>query len=162
MPLWPYWRNSQGLLSTLPTLSNWVGWTFILIGWPCSRVSRGLGSNVSTCDGPPSMNRKITLLAPWPRKCVGRGSQRIALQRVVGRLARDNAVGRIACQRRQGQRAKTAGAERASISRRVNGGFKIAATVHGDGLRNEDEFFQVQQHVREVGPDGEVGGDLRR
>ena len=75
MPLSPYWRNFQGLLSTLPTLLNWVGWVFTLIGWPCSRSSRGLGSNVSTCDGPPSMYRKMTLRAlagKWP----GRGRQR--------------------------------------------------------------------------------------
>ncbi len=69
MPLSPYWRNFQGLLSTLPTLLNWVGWVLTLIGWPCSRSSRGLGSNVSTWDGPPSMYRKMTLRAragKWP------------------------------------------------------------------------------------------------
>ena len=52
-----------GQASTLPTLLNCVGCVLTLIGCPCSRSSLGLGSNVSTCDGPPSMNRKITLLA---------------------------------------------------------------------------------------------------
>ena len=63
MPLWPRGRKAQGDLSTLPTLLNCVGWVLTLIGWPCSRSSRGLGSNVSICDGPPSMYRKITLVA---------------------------------------------------------------------------------------------------
>src|SRR5262245_7615335 len=35
---------------------------------PCSLVSPGFGSNVSTCDGPPDMNRKMTFLA-LPLKC---------------------------------------------------------------------------------------------
>jgi hypothetical protein len=60
MPLWPCFVNFQGDFSTVPTLLNWVGSTFILIGWPCSRSRRGLGSNVSTWLGPPSMNRKMT------------------------------------------------------------------------------------------------------
>src|SRR5665213_1047316 len=33
------------------------------IGLPLSRARRGLGSNVSTCDGPPGMKRKMTRLA---------------------------------------------------------------------------------------------------
>ena len=32
-------------------------------GWPASRFTSGLGSKVSIWLGPPSMNRKITLLA---------------------------------------------------------------------------------------------------
>src|SRR5436305_9735004 len=32
-------------------------------GWPASRFTSGLGSNVSMWLGPPSMNRKITLRA---------------------------------------------------------------------------------------------------
>ena len=32
-------------------------------GWPASRFSSGLGSKMSMWLGPPSMNRKITLLA---------------------------------------------------------------------------------------------------
>ena len=73
MPLCPYCRNVQGLFSTLPTLLNCVGGVFILIGWPCSRSNRGLGSNESTCDTPPSMYKKITLFA-FAGKCVGRGA----------------------------------------------------------------------------------------
>ena len=44
-------------------LANCVGGTFILMGWPCSLARRGLGSKVSTWDGPPSMKRKMTCLA---------------------------------------------------------------------------------------------------
>src|SRR5580700_4865254 len=36
--------------------------------WPLSLISRGLGSKVSICDGPPSMNRKITDFA-FGAKC---------------------------------------------------------------------------------------------
>src|ERR1700733_11395061 len=42
-------------------------------GRPLSCVKRGLGSNVSTCDGPPGMNRKITRLARGG-KCGARGA----------------------------------------------------------------------------------------
>ena len=35
---------------------------------PCRRVSSGLGSKVSTCDGPPDMNRKMTRFA-FGSKC---------------------------------------------------------------------------------------------
>ncbi len=70
-PLWPCWLNFQGQARVLPLLLNCVGSIFILNGWPCSAMSRGLGSNVSTCDGPPSMNRKITRLAR-AAKCGGR------------------------------------------------------------------------------------------
>ena len=31
--------------------------------WPAYRSRAGLGSNVSTCDGPPFMNKKMTRLA---------------------------------------------------------------------------------------------------
>ena len=37
-------------------------------GWPASRFSSGLGSNVSMWLGPPSMNRKMTLLAVAGRR----------------------------------------------------------------------------------------------
>src|SRR5438445_12853333 len=63
MPLAPYCRNFQGDCSTAPTLLNCVGGTFILMGCPCSFARRGLGSKESSCEGPPSMNRKITLRA---------------------------------------------------------------------------------------------------
>ena len=48
-------RNGQGLPRVWPLLLNWVGSIFNGNGLPCSALSRGLGSNVSTCDGPPSM-----------------------------------------------------------------------------------------------------------
>src|SRR5262249_31632456 len=63
IPLCPCCLNSHGELRTLPTLSNWVGWTLALMGWPCSFSRRGLGSKVSTWEGPPSMKRKVAFLA---------------------------------------------------------------------------------------------------
>ena len=33
------------------------------IGWPCIAASFGFSSNVSNCDGPPAMQRKMTRLA---------------------------------------------------------------------------------------------------
>ncbi len=73
VPDCPFGSNFQGDASTLPTLLNCVGSTLAWIARPCSRRSRGLGSNVSTCDGPPSMNRKMTFFA-LAGKCVGRGA----------------------------------------------------------------------------------------
>ena len=37
-------------------------------GWPARRLSSGFGSNVSRWLGPPSMNRKMTLLAVAGRR----------------------------------------------------------------------------------------------
>ena len=41
------WLNFQGEPRVLPLLLNWVGSIFILKGWPCSLVRRGLGSKES-------------------------------------------------------------------------------------------------------------------
>ena len=59
-------------------------------------VSRGLGSNVSTCDGPPGMKRKITRRAR-AGKCGARGARGSAAR------PRPRLVGQ---ERRQGQRAE--------------------------------------------------------
>ena len=61
----------------LPLLLNCVGSIFMSNGLPSSAVSRGLGSNVSTCDGPPSMYKKMTCLAR-AGKCPGRGASGFA------------------------------------------------------------------------------------
>src|SRR3989442_16032943 len=42
--------------------------------WPAYLASAGLGSNVSTCEGPPFIKRKITRLAR-AGKCGGFGSR---------------------------------------------------------------------------------------
>ena len=54
----------------------------------CRRASRGLGSNVSTCDGPPDMNKKITRFA-FAGNCGGRA----AIGFEGGRGAEGNRVG---------------------------------------------------------------------
>src|SRR5688572_3240379 len=63
MPLCPYGLNAQGLLSRLAVGANVTRGLANGSGLPWSRSSSGLGSNVSTCDGPPFMNRKITRFA---------------------------------------------------------------------------------------------------
>src|SRR5438067_1560622 len=72
-PLWPWLANFHGLPSVAPLLLNCVGSIFIENGLPFSCVSRGLGSNVSTCDGPPSMYRKMTFFT-FDAKCGGFGA----------------------------------------------------------------------------------------
>ena len=77
VPQVPPGRNFHGEARVLPLLLNWVGSAFILNGWPSSRSSRGLGSKVSTCEGPPSMKRKMTLRA-LGRWCGGRSASPLA------------------------------------------------------------------------------------
>src|SRR4051794_34796113 len=63
MPLRPYLRNLKG-----ETISDPPPFRPVLImaaggSSPLYLASIGLGSKVSTCDGPPFMNRKMTRLA---------------------------------------------------------------------------------------------------
>jgi len=62
-PLSPYRRNFHGLLSRFPCLANVTFGRSNGGGLPWSRSSIGFGSNVSTCDGPPFMNRNTIRLA---------------------------------------------------------------------------------------------------
>ena len=52
MPLWPYLRNRNGEARAAPVLRSVVRfpWGSVL---PSYFFSSGLGSKVSTCDGPP-------------------------------------------------------------------------------------------------------------
>src|SRR5579884_2870002 len=60
MPLWPYFWNLNGDGSNLPA----AFWRVVpSLDWPAYFSSAGLGSKVSTCDGPPFMNKKMTRLA---------------------------------------------------------------------------------------------------
>ena len=61
IPLWPYFLNLNGEPMAAPVLRS-VG-RLVGTGLPLWRSSIGLGSNVSTCDGPPFMNRWTTRLA---------------------------------------------------------------------------------------------------
>src|ERR1700736_1558340 len=61
MPLWPYFLKANGDPNPAPVLRS-VG-RLDGKGLPAYFVSAGLGSNVSTCDGPPFMNRWITRFA---------------------------------------------------------------------------------------------------
>ena len=62
MPLWPYFLNWNGDFSRLPVLRS-VFRLPVGMGWPWYLVSIGLGSKVSTWQGPPFRNRKMTRLA---------------------------------------------------------------------------------------------------
>ncbi len=63
-------RNGEGM--SLPFLRS-PGRPTAGGAWPAYRSRAGLGSNVSTCDGPPFMNRKMTRLAR-AGKCGGLGA----------------------------------------------------------------------------------------
>src|ERR1700722_7394135 len=67
IPDWPYFLNVR-LQPSTPDCSNFENCSCTLpklagTCWPFSWFSAGFGSNVSRCDGPPCMNRKITLFA---------------------------------------------------------------------------------------------------
>src|SRR4051812_26740403 len=122
-PLSPCWANFHGDASTLPTLSNCVGSTLKNLpgGWPSYLVSSGLGSKGSTCDGPPSMYRKMTL-------------------RAVARWCRPERAGAAASASRVLKAtAPKPEAQRVSRSRRVS------MTTSTD----EDKLFHVHQRMRQ-------------
>ena len=85
MPAWPcFWNvrfEASSLFLSTPrrvlTGPNDAG-SF----WPCRRVSSGLGSKVSTCDGPPDMNRKMTRFAVGS-KCGSFGASGSASRRAI-------------------------------------------------------------------------------
>ena len=62
MPLWPYFWNLNGDRIAAPVLRSVRRFGFGS-GLPWYLSSSGLGSNVSTCDGPPFMNKWTTRLA---------------------------------------------------------------------------------------------------
>src|SRR5580700_9416978 len=73
IPDWPCFLKANGDISKPPVrrsvLTSEEGGR-----WPLYLVSAGFGSNVSTCDGPPFMNRWITRFA-LPGKCGCRGAK---------------------------------------------------------------------------------------
>src|SRR5206468_11490754 len=62
-PDWPCLLNLYGDARILLLMLNTVAGVSNGIGCPFSLSSRGFGSKVSICEGPPSMNRKIADLA---------------------------------------------------------------------------------------------------
>ena len=133
-------------------------------GWPASRFSSGLGSNVSRWLGPPSMNRKMTLLAvagPSPRSG----------DRMTGALDSGPAA-RVARQQvQQSQRTKAgAGLEQpvAAGQRRHSMRIRESMTDLPDRLVYIQEFIGIQEHMTEVDEGRVVGrrrsiaGDWRR
>src|ERR1700730_16684162 len=78
IPLWPHFLNLNGEANRLPVLRS----VFKLpegIGFPSYFVSIGLGSKVSTCEGPPFRKRKITCLAR-AGKCGAFGASGLAAE----------------------------------------------------------------------------------
>src|SRR5579863_1716411 len=63
VPHWPYCLNDHGEPSRLPVLVRSSFGFSNGNGLPMSFVRRGFGSNKSTCDGPPDMNRKMMRFA---------------------------------------------------------------------------------------------------
>src|SRR5262245_6101827 len=61
MPDWPYFRNLYGDFIAAPVFRS-VRRLPVGMGLPWYLSSIGLGSKVSTCDGPPFMNRWTTCL----------------------------------------------------------------------------------------------------
>src|SRR5580693_1808549 len=72
MPLLPQRRKANGEPSKLPVFRS-VFRLPVGMGWPLYFCSIGLGSNVSTWEGPPLRNRKMTCLAV-PLKCGALGA----------------------------------------------------------------------------------------
>src|ERR1700751_4757633 len=62
MPLWPNFENLKGEGKAAPVRRS-VGRFGVGKGLPAYRASIGLGSKVSTWEGPPFMNRWITRFA---------------------------------------------------------------------------------------------------
>ena len=62
-PLWPCCLKAQGDFSRLPVAPETIRGLGNGNGLPWSLSSCGLWSKVSTCEGPPCMNRKMTRLA---------------------------------------------------------------------------------------------------
>jgi hypothetical protein len=62
IPLRPAFLNWNGEGSSPPVCRS-VRRSTELGRWPSYLARIGLGSNISSCDGPPAMNRKMTFLA---------------------------------------------------------------------------------------------------
>ena len=83
MPLLPCGANLNGDGNAAP--GRVIVLSMSLIDLPAYLARAGLGSNVSTCDGPPAMNRWMTCLA-LPGNCGARGAsgeRRLASARAV-------------------------------------------------------------------------------
>src|SRR6266853_4024052 len=84
IPLWPYFLNLNGDASRLPVFRSVFKFPEG-IGLPSYFVSIGLGSKVSTCDGPPFRNKKITCFAR-AGKCGDLGANGLAAEGVTAAL----------------------------------------------------------------------------
>ena len=109
-PDWPRCLNSQGFFEPfaagsgrLRTLRRLPLDRLTVAVWPSS----GLGSNVSTCDTPPSMNRKMT--------CLARGAKSVWARRNSAAALRAGQAGK-------GQPAETHARAARRKPRRVSGG----------------------------------------
>src|SRR5580658_10269098 len=63
VPHWPYCLKDHGDCKRFPVLVRSSLGFSNGSGWPLSLASRGFGSKVSTCEGPPDMNKKMMRLA---------------------------------------------------------------------------------------------------
>ena len=145
IPLWPYFLNGTESPWPRRSCARSAGWWAPAL--PLWRSSIGLGSNVSTCDGPPFMNRWTTRLAlARSGGALGKsgidpvggaaGQARRAVAVGKGRPGRRGQEARVRQQAAQGQRPH-AHARTAESSRRV----MTASSSRGAGCDIENHLF---------------------
>ena len=162
MPLVPAGRNFHGRgRASLPLLLNCVGSVFILNGWPFSRSSSGLGSNVSTCDGPALHEQEDDAPGPRPGSAAARREPVAAGATAASRAVRPVApAGRPGRRRRTRRRSGGASPGGSAGARGIvrSGACPVPssdvdpARCEAAGSVQEDEFLHVDQHVGEVRP----------
>src|SRR5262249_41707962 len=124
---------------------------------PSWRVSSGLGSNVSTCDGPPFMKRWITRLArAWNCGALGRSGLTLASAALAGRASKPAWAIRppkasepkpMPDRHRSSRRVRNASASR-------SGWWDIEIDLVR--LINEHELVREQEHLRVGRPGGQT------
>src|SRR5262249_21058640 len=143
MPAAPHFWKAKGDFISLPPLRT--PGMFSGGSLPSCVVSPGLGSNVSTCDGPPFMNRKMTRFA-FGVKCPARGASGLLAARAVLSVARTPASPR---------RPNPAPMPRSMSRREIADGVK---TFMVTGLRvasvHEEEFVGPEKHLGVAVPGG--------
>src|SRR5207249_1387991 len=126
------------------------------MAWPSSRSSIGLKSNVSNCDGPPDMYRKITRLTrgrTWngsitPCDCQGKGrrSSSGAPSRSFGSRSEARAIDP------RPREVRPRKVRRVGWERKGSRALSFIGSVPGDRL------VEVQEGAGDGGPRGQLGG----
>ena len=129
-------------------------------GWPLYFVSEGLGSNRSTCDGPPVMKRKIARLA-LGAKCGGltisglalmaraysqaqKFGAEIAIPDEATNLAHDSALGRFTLNLQIGERVNARAVVIATGAQYKKPGIPNLAKFEGQGVYYGATYMEAQ------------------